>query len=118
MLLVSDFEPTESFFFVTQGSGNSSDQRCRDVSLLPCLDKLSENVSRFGLPAHPGIGDGQAATRQMRCLLGFGVERNRFRKIVLLAIGGSQNRIQIKVIWIELERSLTFHNRVIDAVVG
>ena len=54
----------------------------------------------------------------MRRLLGFGVKRDRFRKIALLAIGGSQNRIQIKVIWIELERSLAFNNCVVNAVVS
>ena len=54
----------------------------------------------------------------MRCLLGLGVERDRFREIALLAIRSSQNRIQIKVIRIELERSLAFSNCVVNAVVS
>ena len=54
----------------------------------------------------------------MRCLLGFGVERNRFREIALLAVGGGKIRIQIKVIRIEQERPLALTNCVVDLVVS
>src|SRR5205823_10281797 len=83
-----------------------------------CLQKLNKNILRVDVAAHARVGDSKAATRQMRRLLGFGVERNRFREIAFLAIRGRQHRIQIKVIWIELKGSLPFRNRVIDAVVG
>src|SRR4029077_1698597 len=85
---------------------------------LSCLDKLSKNVLGLRLPAHPRVGDGKTATRQIRCFLGFGVKRYRFGKISLLAMRGSENRIQIKVIWIKLKCSLTFDNRVVNLVVG
>src|SRR5262249_35274690 len=90
----------------------------RDVSLLPRSNKLSKNVLGLRLPAHAQVGDGKTATGEVRCFLGFGVKRYRFRKISLLAIRGSKNRIQVKVIWIELECSLAFHNRVVNAVIG
>ena len=62
--------------------------------------------------------DGKAAAWEMRCLLSFGVKRDRFVEIAFLAIRGGQNRIQIKVIWIELECSLAFDNCIINAVVS
>src|SRR5438874_9996559 len=77
---------------------------CRNVSLLPFLHELSENIPRLDLPAHPRVGNGEAAAREVRCLLGFGVKCDRFGEVPLLAIGGGKIRIQIKVIWIELER--------------
>ena len=54
----------------------------------------------------------------MSCLLGFGVERDRFGEVPFLAIGSGKSRIQIKVIWIELERPLALDDCVVDAVVG
>jgi hypothetical protein len=54
----------------------------------------------------------------MRCLLGLRVKRDRLIEIALLAIRSGENRIEIKVIWIELERSLTFDNRVVNTVIG
>src|SRR6266446_9321233 len=112
------FEPAESFFFVAKGDINCGDHRRRDVSLLPRLQELSKNISRLYLAAHARVGDGKAAAREMRRLLGFGVERDRFREIALLAIGGGKIRIQIKVIWIKLERPLALDNCIVDAVVG
>src|SRR5690242_16771562 len=53
----------------------------------------------------------------MRGLLGFCVKRDRFWEIPLLAIAGGQNRIQVKVIRIELECPLTFDNGIINAVI-
>ena len=54
----------------------------------------------------------------MRCLLGFIVERDRFGEVSILSIGGGKIRIQVKVIWIELQRPLALDNCVVDAVVG
>src|SRR5438552_6306822 len=111
-------EPAESFLFFAKRDVNRSDHRRRDISLLPGLEKLSKNISRLRLPAHPVVGNGKPATGAMRRILGFGVESDRFVEIALLAIGRSKNRIQIKVIWIELERPLTLTNCVVDLVVG
>ena len=91
---------------------------CRNVSLLPFLHELSENIPRLDLPAHPRVGNGEAAAREVRCLLGFGVKCDRFGEVPLLAIGGGKILIQIKVIWIELERPLAFDNCLVDLVVG
>src|SRR5438045_9589184 len=118
MLRVAAFQPTESFFFVAKRDANRGKQSCRNVSLLSCLNKSCKNISRVRLPAHARIGDGKAATRQMRCLLSFGVQRHRFREFALLAIRSRQNGIQIKVIRIELEGSLAFDNGVINAVIS
>src|SRR6266480_6386595 len=68
------FEPAESFFFVGKGDINCGNHRRRDVSLLPRLQELSKNISRLRLATHARAGDGKPATREMRCLLGFGVE--------------------------------------------
>src|SRR5215469_1932037 len=108
MLSVGAFEPAESFLLVTKRGVDRRDQRRGDVSLLAGLHKLSKDVSRFHLPAHTGVGDSKAATRQMRSVLCLSVERDRVRKIPFLPIRSGQNRIQIKVIWVELKRSLTF----------
>src|SRR4029077_8690968 len=62
--------------------------------------------------------NGEAAAREVRCLLGFGVKCDRFGEVPLLAIGGGKIRIQIKVIWIELERPLALHYCLVDLVVG
>src|SRR5678815_1770492 len=118
MLCIGAFEFSKSSFLVAKRYGNRGDQRCRDVSLLPRLNKLSKNVSRLGLAPHAHVGDGKAATRQTSCLLRFGVKCDRFRKIAFLAIGSGQDRIQIKVIWIELECPLAFNNCIVSAVVS
>src|SRR5436189_1438721 len=97
MLRVAAFQPTESFFFAAKCDANRGNQRCRDVSLLSCLNKSCKNISRVRLPAHARIGDGKAATRQIRCVLGSCVKRDRVVEIAFLAIRGGQNRIQIKV---------------------
>src|SRR6266446_8715164 len=112
------FEPAESFFFVAERDVNCGDHRRRDVSLLPRLQKLSKNILRLHLAAHARVGDGKAAAREMRRLLGFGVERDRFREIALLAIGGGKIRIQIKVIWIKLKRPLALGNCIVDTVIS
>src|SRR6266480_4188404 len=75
------FEPAESFFFVAKGDINCGNYRRRDVSLLPRLEELSKNISGLHLPAHARVGDGKAAARKMRCLLGFTVESDRLREI-------------------------------------
>src|SRR4029077_15147817 len=105
-------------FFVAKRDGNRGNQRCRDVSLLSCLQKLNKNILRVDVAAHARVGDSKTATRQMRRLLGFGIKGDCFRKIPLLALRGGQDRIQIKVIWIELERSLAFDNCIVNAVVS
>src|SRR5437762_12852834 len=103
MLFVGALEPAESVFFVAKRGRNCGNQRRRDVSRLPRLNKLRENVSRLRLLGHARVGDSKAATRQMRCFLGFGVKRDRFVEIALLAIRGGKSRIEIKIIWIQLE---------------
>src|SRR5438874_6611070 len=90
---------------------------CRNVSLLPFLHELSENIPRLDLPAHPRVGNGEAAAREVRCLLGFGVKCDRFGEVPLLAIGGGKIRIQIKVIGMELEGPLASDNGSADLVV-
>ena len=82
------------------------------------MQKLSKNILRLDLSAHARVGDRKAATRQMRCLLSFGVKRDRFRVVALLAVRSGQDRIQIKIIWIELERPLTLANCIVDLVIG
>src|SRR5947207_7613525 len=104
------FEPAESFFFFAKRDVNRGDYRRRDISLFPGLQELSENILRLRLAAHARVGDGKAAAREMGRLLGFCVEGDRFREITLIAIGGGQNRIQIKVIRIEQERPLALIN--------
>src|SRR5439155_503568 len=79
---------------------------------------LSQNILRLRLPAHARVGDGEAAAREMGRLLGFGVQRDRFREVVFLPIGGGKIRIQIKVIWIELQRPLTLTNCLVNLVVS
>src|SRR5690242_17397702 len=116
MLRVGPFQPPKSCVFVAKRDENRGNQRCGDVSVLSYLQKLFQNILRVRLAAHARVGDSKTATRQTRCLLGFGVERDRFSEIPFLAMRRSQNRIQIKVIWIELERSLTFDDRVANAV--
>ena len=111
-------EPAKSFLFFAERDVNCRDRMCRNVSLLPFLHELSENIPRLDLPVHPRVGNGKAATREVRCLLGFGVKCDRFGEVPLLAIGGGKIRIQIKVIWIELERPLAFYNCIIQAVVS
>src|SRR6476620_1369481 len=112
------FEPTESFFFIAKRDVNCGDHRRRDVSLLPYLQELSKNSSCLHLATHARVGDGEAAAGKARCLLGFGVEGNRFREVALVAIRGGKIRIQIKVIRIEQERPLAFINCIVDAVVS
>ena len=112
------FEPAESFFFVAKGDINCGDHWRRDVSLLPYLQELSKNISCLHLATHARVGDGKAAARKVRCLLGFGIERDCFREIALLAIGSGKIRIQIKVIRIEQERPLALINCIVDAVIG
>src|SRR5439155_16870186 len=82
------------------------------------MEEPSKNISRLDLPTHAQVGDGKAAAREMRCLLGFRVERDRFREIALLAIGSGKIRIQVKVIRIEQERPLVLINCIVDAVVS
>ena len=82
------------------------------------MEKLSENILRFHLPAHARVGDGKTATGEMRRLLRFGVERDRFSEVALIAIGGSKIRIQVEVIRIEQERPLALINSIVDAVVS
>src|SRR5262245_54723960 len=118
MFLVGALEPAESFFFVAQRDRHGGNQWCRYVSLLSCLNKSCKNISRVRLAAHARIGDSKAAARQIRCVLGSCVKSDRVVEIPLLAVGGGQNRIQVKVIWIKLERSLAFDNGVIDAIVS
>ena len=81
------------------------------------MDKLRQNLLRVSLSAHPGIGNRETTAWEMGRLLGVAVESNGFRKLSLLAIRGRQNRIQIKVIWIELERALTLANCIVYLVV-
>src|SRR5882724_8131442 len=114
----ASLEPAKSFFFIAERDVNCGDHRRRDVSLLPRLQKLSKNISRLYLATHAQVGDGKPATRKIRCLLKFSVERDRFREIALLAIRGGKIRIQIKVIRIEQERSLALINCIVDAVVS
>src|SRR5207244_12466519 len=111
-------EPAESFFFVTEGDVNRSDDGSRDVSLLPSLKKLSKNILRLHFATHARVGDGKAAAREMGRLLGFGVKRDRFGEVPFLPIGSGKVRIQIKVIWIELQRPLTLTNCLVDLVVS
>src|SRR5438552_283955 len=111
-------EPAESFFFVAKGDINCGNHRRRDVSLLPRLQELSKNISRLRLPAHARVGDGKPAAREIRCLLGFSVERDRFGEVALVAIGGRKIRIQIKVIRIEQKRPLALINCIVDAAVS
>ena len=94
-------EPAKSFFFLAERDVNCRDRLRRDVSGLPFLQELIENLPCLGLLAHPRVGDGKAATRETLLLLSFRVERNRFCEISFLAVGGGQIRIQIKVMWIE-----------------
>ena len=82
------------------------------------MNKLGQNISCLYLLAHTRIGNGKAATREMRCVLCFRVKRDCFIEIAFLAIRGGENRIEIKVIWIKLERSLAFDNCVVNAVVA
>ena len=70
------------------------------------------------LAAHARVSDGKAAAREMGRLLSFQVERDRFMEVPFLAIGGGQSRIQIKIIWIKLERPLALDNCIVDAVVS
>src|SRR6266513_4192066 len=112
------FKPAESFFFIAKGDVNCRYHGRRDVSLLPRLQELSKNISRLHFAAHAHVGNGKATAREMRCLLGFGVERDRFREVPFLAIGSGKIRIQIKVIWIELERPLALTNCLVDLVVS
>ena len=51
-------------------------------------------------------------------LLGFGIKRDRFGEVPFLAIGSGKIGIQIKVIWIELQRPLTLTNCLVDLVVS
>ena len=51
-------------------------------------------------------------------LLGFAAERDRFGEVPFLAIGSGKIRIQIKVIWIELQRPLALTNCLVDLVVS
>src|SRR5437016_272765 len=111
-------EPAESFLFFAKRDVNSRDHRRRDISLLRGLEKLSKNISRLRLPAHPIVGNGKPATGEMGRILGLGVERDRFGEVPFLAVGSGKIRIQIKVIWIELERPLALTNCVVDLVVG
>ena len=101
MLLVRALKPAECFFFVAKGHVNCSYHRRGDVSLLPRLQELSKNTSCLHFATHAQVGDAKAAAREVRCLLGFRVERDRFREVALLAIGGSKVRIQVKIIGIE-----------------
>src|SRR5438094_10389103 len=112
------FEPAESFFLVAKRDVNCGDHRRRDISLFPGLQELSENILRLRLAAHSRVGDGEAATRETGRLLGFGVERDRFGEVPFLAISSCKIRIQIKVIWIELQRPLNLTNCIVDLVVG
>src|SRR5207237_4506486 len=102
----------------TKRGRDCGNQRCRYVSLLSCLQKLSKNIFRLDLAAHARVGDGKAAAREMGRLLGFGVKRDRFGEVPFLAIGSGKIRIQIKVIWIELQRPLTLTDCLVDLVVS
>src|SRR6266478_4209493 len=112
------FEPAESFFFFAKRDVNRGDHRRRDISLFPGLQELSQNVARLHFAAHARVGDGKTATWEMGCLLSFGVKRDRFCKVAFLPIRGGKIRIQIKVIWIKLERPLALTNRLVDLVVS
>jgi len=111
-------EPAESFFFFAERDVNCRDQKALKRIASPFLQKLSENISRLRLPTHPGIGNGKPATREMGRLLGFGVERDRFREFPFSRYAAARIRIQIKVIWIELQRPLALTNCVVDLVIG
>jgi len=86
MLRVGAFEPAKSFFFFAQRDVNGRDDRRRDISLLPGLEKLGKNISRLHLATHPVVGDGKAATRKMRRILGLDVESDCFGEVAFLAI--------------------------------
>src|SRR5437763_12779767 len=111
-------EPAESLLFVAEGGVDRSDYGRRNVSFLPSLEKLRKNSSRLRLPAHARVGDGKPAAREIRCLLDFSVERDRFGEVALVAIGGRKIRVQVKVIRIEQKRPLPFIDCIVDAVVS
>src|SRR5436190_13378895 len=111
-------EPAESFFLVAKRYVNCRDHRCRDISLFPGLQELSENILRLRLAAHARVGDGKAAAREMGGFLDFGVKRDRFGEVPFFAIGGGKIRIEIKVIWIELQCPLTLTDCFVDLIVG
>src|SRR5438105_14384286 len=69
MLRVSAFEPAKSFFFFGQRDVNGRDDRRRDISLLPGLEKLGKNISRLHLPTPPVVADGKAAPAKLRRIL-------------------------------------------------
>src|SRR5215472_2961091 len=118
VLRIGAVEPAESFFLFAERDVNGGDHRRRDISFLPGLQKLRKNILCLCLPAHARVGDGKTATWELGCLLSFGVKRDRFCKVAFLPIRGGKIRIQVKVIWIELQRPLTLGNRIIDAIVS
>src|SRR5205823_1684610 len=116
MFCRSAFEPAERFFFFAERDVNRRNRLSRDVARSSFLHELLENFPRFILTAHPRVGNGKAATWEMRRVLSFRIEGNRFRKVSLLAIRCGESRIQIKVMGIELLSSLSLGDCLIDSI--
>src|SRR5439155_514663 len=57
-------------------------------------------------PSHFRISNPQPGTGKMRCRLGFFIKCDRFVEITFLAVGISQRRIEVNVVWIKLNRTL------------
>ncbi len=54
----------------------------------------------------------------MRCRLGFFIKCDRLIEVTFLAIGISQRRIEVNVVWIKLNRTLRGVDRIFYAVGG
>ena len=87
------------------------------VSSSSLLQKLIEDLSGLVLLASPGVSNCQTATGKMCFFLGLRIERNRFCKVSLLAIGCGECRIQVKIMGIELLRPLSLDDGFFEPVI-
>ena len=82
------------------------------------LHELIENFLGLGWFAHADISDSETGAGEMPDTLRFGIKVDRFRKVSIFPVGRGKIRIEIEIIWIELQRSLSFDDGIVDSVVG
>src|SRR5439155_24375385 len=67
-------------------------------------------------PSHFRISNPEPGAGKMRCRLGFFIKCDRLLEVTFFAVGISQRRIEVNVVWIKLNRTLPSVDRIFYAV--
>src|SRR2546423_7148046 len=113
----SALQPLKSFFVLAKRDIDGRDGGSRHVSRLAFEHELIENLSGLVWLSHEDISNGKTCARQMPDALCLGIKLDRLGEVSVLSISSRQIRIQIEIVRIQLECSLTFGNRIVDPIV-